>query len=91
MAGVPSLFVRGNCDHAEKGKEWAAEKEKDWLANYYHKPTDEYEPEIWNFEGIIDDAKLAFRIGLKLANETSFPNWNEGSEFKEIREKNKSD
>lgn len=90
-AGVPSLFVRGNCDHAEKGKEWAAEKEKDWLANYYHKPTDKYEPEIWNFEGIIEDAKLAFRIGLKLANEKSFPNWNEGSEFKEIREKNKSD
>ena len=85
--GIPSLFVRGNCDHAEKGKEWAAEKEKDWLANYYHKPTDEYEPDVWDFAGIIDDAKLAFRIGLKLANETTFPKWNEGSEFKEIREK----
>ncbi|MDF1550526.1 MAG: M28 family metallopeptidase, partial [Bacteroidales bacterium] len=42
-AGVPSLFVRGNCDHFEKGRDWMAKKELEWLRNNYHKPTDEYE------------------------------------------------
>ncbi|MCP4102616.1 MAG: M28 family peptidase [Lentisphaerae bacterium] len=85
--GVPSLFVRGNCDHAKNGKDWAHKKEKEWLANNYHKPTDEYDASWWDFTNIVDDAKLAFRIGFKLANENTFPKWNNNSEFKSIREK----
>jgi len=30
---------------------------------------------------------LYFNIGQKLGNETTFPKWKEGSEFKAIREK----
>ena len=87
-AGVPALFARGNCDHREFGKEWALKKEKDWVNNNYHKPTDQYDPATWKFEGIVDDAKLMFRIGYELSKiETPFPKWKDGSEFKEIREK----
>ena len=86
QAGVPAMFARGNCDSREFGKEWAAQMEKEWLNYYYHKPTDEYEPKTWSFEGIVDDAKLMFRIGYELANSDYFPEWNEGSEFKEVRE-----
>jgi len=82
--GVPSLFVRGNCEHIEKGKEWMAKKEQKWLSNYYHKPTDEYE-EDWDLSGVEDDAKLLFMVGYKLSNESSFPKWKEGSEFKHLR------
>ncbi len=85
--GVPALFARGNCDHREHGKEWALKKEKDWIQYNYHKPTDQYDPETWTFEGIVEDAKLFFRIGYQLSNEETFPKWKEGSEFKEIREK----
>lgn len=84
--GVPALFARGNCDSREYGKEWALKMEKEWVNNYYHKQTDEYDPEIWNFEGIVDDAKLMFRIGYELSNSAEFPKWKEGSEFKSIRE-----
>jgi Zn-dependent M28 family amino/carboxypeptidase len=83
--GVPSLFVRGNNDHWEKGKEYMSEKEQQWLANHYHKPADEYE-DWWDLEGVADDAKLLFRVGWKLANEDKFPQWKEGSEFKAKRE-----
>ncbi|MDQ2179433.1 M28 family metallopeptidase [Marinifilum sp. D714] len=83
--GVPSLFVRGNNDHWDKGKEFMSEKEQYWLANHYHKPFDEYE-DWWDLQGVVDDAKLLFRVGWKLANEDKFPNWKEGSEFKAIRE-----
>ncbi len=85
--GVPALFARGNCDNREFGKEWALKKEKDWINNNYHKPTDQYDPATWTFTGIVDDAKILFRIGYELSNEITFPKWKEGSEFKEIREK----
>ncbi len=84
-AGVPALFARGNCDSRLHGKEWALEKEQNWINNYYHKPTDEYE-EDWDLTGIQDDAILLFKMGLRLANDSIFPKWNEGSEFKAIRE-----
>jgi Zn-dependent M28 family amino/carboxypeptidase len=84
--GVPALFARGNNDHREKGIDYMAAKEKDWLANYYHKPSDEYE-DWWNLEGVAEDAKLLFRVGWKLANQDAFPEWKDGSEFKAIRER----
>ncbi|MCD6091721.1 MAG: M28 family peptidase [Bacteroidales bacterium] len=83
-AGVPALFARGNCDSREFGKEWALEKETNWLANNYHKVTDEYE-EWWDLNGVTDDAKLLFEVGYKLSNESTFPKWKEGSEFKSLR------
>lgn len=85
--GVPALFARGNCDSREHGKEWSLRKETEWIKSYYHKQTDQYNPETWNFEGIVEDAQLFFRIGYELSNETTFPKWKTGSEFKNIREK----
>jgi Zn-dependent M28 family amino/carboxypeptidase len=86
-AGVPAMFARGNCDSREHGKEWARKKEQFWLENRYHKPSDEYNPETWDLRGIRDDAQIFFHLGYKLANDTIFPDWKEGSEFKDRREK----
>ncbi|MCD6179554.1 MAG: M28 family peptidase [Bacteroidales bacterium] len=83
-AGVPALFARGNCDSREYGKEWALKKEADWLANNYHKVTDEYE-DWWDLSGVTEDAKLLFEVGYKLSMESTFPKWKEGSEFKNLR------
>jgi Zn-dependent M28 family amino/carboxypeptidase len=83
--GVPALFARGNTDSREFGKEWAAEQEKDYIKNRYHKPSDNYEPEKWNFEGIAEDAQLAFTIGYELTTSDLFPGWKSGSEFKKLR------
>jgi Zn-dependent M28 family amino/carboxypeptidase len=82
--GVPGLYARGNCDSREHGREWMHQNEKEWLANNYHKPTDQYN-DGWDLSGVEEDAKLLFRVGLKLANESTFPEWKEGSEFKGIR------
>jgi hypothetical protein len=37
--------------------------------------------------GMAQVANLLFKVGNKLANETTFPGWKAGSEFKAIREK----
>ncbi len=79
-AGVPSLFARGNCDSREFGKEWAYEREKDFLQNIYHKPADNYCPEM-NFDGIAEDASAIFEVAAKIADSDIFPAWKKGSEF----------
>lgn len=83
-AGVPALFARGNCDSREKGKEWALQKEAEWLANNYHKVTDEYK-DWWDLSGVTEDAKLLFEVGYALSMEEGFPKWSENSEFKHLR------
>lgn len=85
--GIPSLFVKGWSDHREKGKEYATMKVNEYWANTYHKPSDEYDPATADLAGNVEDAKLFFKIGIKLANEDTFPKWSEHSEFRAIREK----
>jgi hypothetical protein len=36
---------------------------------------------------MVEDLRLLFEVGYKLSNETTFPKWKEGSEFKAIRDK----
>ena len=62
---------------------------KDFLLYRYHKPADEYDPELWNFAGIYQDAEIYYQIGDELVNFEYWPKWEEGSEFKTIRERSK--
>ena len=40
-----------------------------------------------NADGMAEVANLLFNVGEQLANETTFPGWKNGSEFKAVREK----
>ena len=60
-----------------------------YTKNNYHRPSDEYDATWWRLDGAIDDIKLLFRIGRRLAFSREWPAWKEGSEFKAIREKKK--
>jgi Zn-dependent M28 family amino/carboxypeptidase len=85
-AGVPSLFVKGWSESAAQGREWTRERIDAYLAQRYHTPDDEYDPGTADLAGVIDDAKLFFRIGYDLANGGDLPGWREGSEFKQVRD-----
>ena len=84
--GVPALFAQGGYDHAEKGKEYAMEKQKDYTANRYHKPQDEYDKATWDLRGIQQDMQLFFNIGIRLADGQEMPQWKANSEFRAKRE-----
>ncbi|MFN2313762.1 MAG: M28 family peptidase [Bacteroidales bacterium] len=84
LIGVPSLFARGNCDSREFGKEWAAEREREYLTKMYHKPADNYYPEM-NFKGIEEDSKAIFEVAFKITTSDIRPGWKPGSEFANIR------
>jgi Zn-dependent M28 family amino/carboxypeptidase len=82
--GVPSLFARGNCDSRAFGREWAAQQEKEYLTTRYHKPADNYYPEM-NFEGIAEDARAILEVAYTIVNSDIRPAWKPGSEFANIR------
>ncbi|EKE84725.1 M28 family metallopeptidase [Idiomarina xiamenensis] len=83
--GVPVLFARGGDDHFEKGKEYGAEQMRNFIANDYHKPSDEYR-EDFDLRGIQQNLAVFYRMGDELANSRSWPQWTEGNEFKPVRE-----
>lgn len=84
--GIPALYASGSFESKEKGTQFIEEKKQEYLAIRYHQQADNYIPEEWDLKGIAQDAQLLFRLGNRLANETCFPKWNEGSEFKAKRD-----
>ena len=60
-------------------------KMESWTDEHYHQPTDELE-DWWNFEGMVEDAKLGFYAGLIAASQDDMPSWTPGDEFEAARE-----
>ncbi len=86
--GVPSLYAKGEFESRLHGKAFAETQRNDFDARRYHQPADQYDPK-WDLRGAEQDARLLFRVGQKLAGETTFPQWKAGSEFRATREKSR--
>lgn len=84
--GVPSLFLTKGIDDVEHGKEWGLAESEKWIMENYHKPTDNYEPEKWKFDGMIEDIRVFFEIGYNLSITKDFPDLSPDSPFKSIRD-----
>jgi Zn-dependent M28 family amino/carboxypeptidase len=84
--GVPSLYASGGYESRTRGKDYIARQRQNFTTNLYHKPADQLDPS-WDLGGIAQDAQLYYRVGQRLAGETTFPQWKAGSEFKQAREK----
>ncbi len=80
--GVPALYAKGEYEHMEKGIEYFKDYNDTYTNERYHAPSDEYNPEIWDLEGVVNDARLYFQIGLDLSSNNDWPTWNSSSEFK---------
>ncbi|MFC5411381.1 M28 family metallopeptidase [Larkinella bovis] len=84
--GVPALYLKTGVNSVKNGEAWGKAQLEDHNLNRYHAPSDEYSSS-WDLSGIIEDMQLLFNVGYRLSNESSFPGWKTGSEFKVIREK----
>lgn len=88
--GVPMLYAKSGVDSPTRGPEYG----KEWLANYvanlYHKPSDEYDP-AWDTAGILKELRIYYDVGLAVANGRQWPQWREGSEFRAIREASRAE
>lgn len=83
-AGVPAVSFNPGTKFVGHSEKWAEEQFKDYNEHRYHQPGDEYSPN-WDFGGMIQQARLAFLIGLRVANANDTPQWNKGDEFERAR------
>ncbi|MBV7265405.1 M28 family peptidase [Erythrobacter sp. WH131] len=83
--GVPMLYIDGGEDLVDGGRDAGAAVAKDYTENRYHGPKDEFNEE-WDWSGVMGDLQLYYRIGRSIAQSTSWPNWNDGDEFRAIRD-----
>jgi Zn-dependent M28 family amino/carboxypeptidase len=82
--GVPMIYAKGGNDFIGKDEEFSQMAQEDSKMRY-HTP-DDVVNELWDYDGINQDLHLYFLIGNELANSSHFPNWNEGNEFRAVRD-----
>ncbi len=87
--GVPMVYFEGGDDLVTGGKEAAKKIADDYEKNAYHSPNDEFKDD-WDWSGVMADLRLYYRVGRMLAMTDEWPNWNEGDEFRAIRDKSRS-
>ncbi|MEW4449496.1 M28 family metallopeptidase [Qipengyuania sp. JC766] len=83
--GVPMLYIDGGEDLKDGGRTAGKAIADEYRANRYHGPKDEFD-ENWDWSGVMQDLQLYYRLGRMMANSTSWPNWNEGDEFRAVRD-----
>lgn len=82
--GVPALYLDTGTEFVDRPPEWGKQQQNHYTEVNYHQPTDEYD-DSWNFDGMIEDARLGFWTGLSIAIADEMPRWNEGDEFEAAR------
>jgi Zn-dependent M28 family amino/carboxypeptidase len=87
--GVPMVYFEGGEDLVKGGRAAGKKAADDYTENRYHAPSDEYDAN-WDWSGALADLKLYYAVGRMLAMTDAWPNWNEGDEFRAIRDKSRS-
>jgi Zn-dependent M28 family amino/carboxypeptidase len=82
-AGVPAAYIKKGTEVIGQpglGKRMVEAYEK----NDYHQPSDDFR-ESWDFSGAVEDMRLAFWLGCRVADAPEMPRWNKGDEFEAAR------
>jgi Zn-dependent M28 family amino/carboxypeptidase len=83
--GVPALYADAGIEFIDKPAGYGTTKREEYTANDYHKPSDEVKPD-WDLSGAVDDARLLFEVGYRVAQGSTWPEWKPGTEFKAKRD-----
>jgi Zn-dependent M28 family amino/carboxypeptidase len=84
--GVPALsFLFPGTDYVNPDPGYGERVRGAYIANDYHKPSDEVKAD-WDMAGIVDDTRLLFGVGLEVANGDTWPTWSPTSEFRSARQ-----
>jgi Zn-dependent M28 family amino/carboxypeptidase len=83
--GVPALDPEAGRQYVGKPEGYGTEKADYFTEHDYHKPSDEVKPD-WDLAGAVEDLRVFFEIGNKVADDPKFPEWKPGTEFKAKRD-----
>jgi hypothetical protein len=84
--GVPAAYFDSGTDVIGKPAGWGKQQIEAWEDKHYHQPSDELKND-WDLAGAIEDVRLDFWLGVKVANADRMPEWNRGDEFEAARKK----
>jgi Zn-dependent M28 family amino/carboxypeptidase len=82
--GVPALYVDPGIDFVGQPAGYGESLRKQYTAERYHKPSDEFDPK-WVFTGAIEDLESLCSVSLHVLNDAAWPAWRETSEFRKLR------
>ena len=80
-AGVPAVSIEPGLDFIGKPAGWGREQADLYNRTRYHQPSDEYRP-TFRYEGMAQEARVALRLALAIANVPDMPHWLPRAEFK---------
>jgi Zn-dependent M28 family amino/carboxypeptidase len=83
--GVPAFYIHAGTDYIDKPPGFGEQKRQEFTAKDYHKPSDEIKPD-WDLAGAVEDARLLFLLGYRVAEGEKWPEWKPGTEFRARRE-----
>ncbi len=86
--GIPVLYTSNGVDLLNGGVERGNAINAAYVANNYHKPSDELTPE-WDMTGATEDLEALYTVGRQLADNTSWPEWRANAEFRAAREQSR--
>ena len=84
--GVPAFSINAGQKFAGHPREWGKAQEDDYTANRYHRPADEYTPDM-DFSSSAAVARFGFALGWQALLAPDTVGWQPGDEF-EARRKN---
>ena len=84
--GVPAAYFESGIDVIGKPPGWGKARHDEFEEKDYHQPSDELR-DSWDLRGAVEDVKLFFYLGARVANATALPSWNPGDEFEAARKK----
>jgi Zn-dependent M28 family amino/carboxypeptidase len=80
-AGVPALYEQRGTDDTARGPAWGRAQLDDYMQHRYRQAGDQYSPD-WDVRGALDDLRLDYEVGLRVARSRRFPRWYPNSEFR---------
>jgi Zn-dependent M28 family amino/carboxypeptidase len=84
--GVPAAYFDEGTEVLGKPAGYGKQKKEEFEAKDYHQPSDDLKPD-WDLAGAVEDVRLWFYLGVKVANDAALPAWRPGDEFEAARKK----
>jgi Zn-dependent M28 family amino/carboxypeptidase len=82
--GIPVLYTSSGIDLLNGGEAAGRALNEAYIANNYHKPSDQVTPS-WNMSGGVQDLELLYEVGRGLAIGPAWPQWSDNAEFRAAR------
>jgi Zn-dependent M28 family amino/carboxypeptidase len=83
--GVPALDPDAGVDYIGKPAGYGRQKRDYYTEHDYHKPSDEVKTD-WDLSGAVEDLRVFFEVGYRVAQGDKYPEWKPGTEFKAKRD-----